>query len=69
LNHTTIYPNFLINQSKFWEIVREIFFTIKWRNECFWFDNFNSITIFHNNDRLRTIQWNSIQMNNIWMWR
>jgi hypothetical protein len=28
-----------------------------------------SSTIFHHNHRLRSIQWNSKHLNNIWMWR
>jgi hypothetical protein len=32
-----------------------------------WFDT--SSTIFQNDNRLRTIQWNSKHLNNIWMWR
>jgi hypothetical protein len=71
LNQTTTCPNFLINQ-KIWEIVK---FSSHSNEELgcvfvIWFDSMNtSSTIFQNNDRLRTIQWNSKQMNNIWMWR
>jgi hypothetical protein len=64
----------LPNQSKFERLWEKYFYNqMQSCDKCLWFDliriNHTSRTIFHDNDRLRTIQWNSKQMNNIWMWR